>query len=739
MTRFRCLNALLLTVLSCLLLSENDAFSIGDDFLSTLVKRFDSEATQRSSEEIHIPEEELQEALRIGKEYVDKWEKLEAQIAEEDRKTEENSGTSAADYKSTFYPCRHASKQYNPEVMAESKEAAVYLMARKYLSEKLGIPAEKIGDIGQTKNDVSDRQTACDPTSKFRNIDGTCNNLAVPSYGKSSSIFSRLIINSNEGYSDGIGAIRVSKLTKSPLPSPRLISKTILVNDSVPNPAVSLLAMQWGQFLDHDLTSTPTFKNAEGKEYTCCSTDSIGTTLLTTPHPECLPIIIPVNDSTYNPSVDATYTCIQFIRSLYGNNLDGTTPRMRAQINLLTHWIDASNVYGSTVEKAASLRNTTSGRGRMKTFISNGRHMLPLVTGSSTAFDAGDGRVNEQPLLAVMHTLWVREHNRVAEYLYRGVPNQTDEFYYQHARRIVIAEMQHIIYTEYLPVIIGPALAEQVMSPEYGYYDGNPAVFTEFSTAAYRMGHSQVKSFVRLFDKDGRTSRDSYFLSDSFLDSSRLVNNVNFFDNALRGLTQTPAQAVDNNFAEDLTSQLFKPKGKQLGMDLISFNIQRGRDHGLPSYVSMLYYLASNFLLQTQPTSFDHLLPRTPLEVVSAMKSVYESVYDVDLYIGGVTEKPLPNAELGPTFAGIFALQFLNLKRTDRFFYTHNINKPTGFSSNQLEQIQKVSLAQIICSNSDYSIKELQPKVFRTPDDFLNKRVPCAKIPGIDFAKMLPL
>jgi hypothetical protein len=113
------------------------------------------------------------------------------------------------------------------------------------------------------------------------------------------------------------------------------------------------------------------------------------------------------------------------------------------------------------------------------------------------------------------------------------------------------------------------------------------------------------------------------------------------------------------------------------------------------------------------------------------------------------------------------------------------------FTIDQLEQIQKVSLAQIICSNSDYSIKELQPKVFRTPDEyvvlafsniknffklknnifallyfnnfiaffhvthlllklwmnwkyyvllsFLNKRVPCAKIPGIDFAKMLPL
>ena len=57
-----------------------------------------------------------------------------------------------------------------------------------------------------------------------------------------------------------------------------------------------------------------------------------------------------------------------------------------------------------------------------------------------------------------MHTLWLREHNRLAEYIFRNVPNKTDEFYYQHARRIVIAEMQHIIYNEYLPVIIGTML-----------------------------------------------------------------------------------------------------------------------------------------------------------------------------------------------------------------------------------------------------------------------------------------
>ncbi|XP_046458190.1 chorion peroxidase-like [Daphnia pulex] len=263
MSGFFYFNMPILVGLFCLLMPDVSAFLIEDDLLASLVKRFESEASQRSTEEIHIPEDELTEALRIGRKYVDQWEKLENQISKEVRKTEENHGTTNVGEKNMNYPCRHASKPRDPEVAAESKEAAVYLVARKYLSDKLGIPAEKIGDFGQTtnfRNGADDRQT-CDATSKFRNIDGTCNNLVVPSFGKSGSIFSRLIVNSNEGYGDGIGAIRTSKLTKNPLPSPRSISTAVLVNDSVPNPAVTLLAMQWGQFLDHDLTLTPTFKN----------------------------------------------------------------------------------------------------------------------------------------------------------------------------------------------------------------------------------------------------------------------------------------------------------------------------------------------------------------------------------------------------------------------------------------------------------------------------------------------
>lgn len=67
----------------------------------------------------------------------------------------------------------------------------------------------------------------------------------------------------------------------------------------------------------------------------------------------------------------------------------------------------------------------------------------------------GDGRVNEQVNLALMHTVWLREHNRVAKELARLHPNWSDEALFQEARRVVVAEMQHITYNEFLPIILG--------------------------------------------------------------------------------------------------------------------------------------------------------------------------------------------------------------------------------------------------------------------------------------------
>ncbi len=61
---------------------------------------------------------------------------------------------------------------------------------------------------------------------------------------------------------------------------------------------------------------------------------------------------------------------------------------------------------------------------------------------------------------------------------------------------------------------------------------------------------------------------------------------------------------------------------------------------------------------------------------------MYASVKDIDLYIGGVTEKHITGAHVGPTFGYIIAEQFKNLKRADRFFY-NNVGQSVSFTASK--------------------------------------------------------
>ena len=63
--------------------------------------------------------------------------------------------------------------------------------------------------------------------------------------------------------------------------------------------------------------------------------------------------------------------------------------------------------------------------------------------------------MNENINLALMHTVFLREHNRVVDQLKFVNPHWNSEEVYQEARRIVIAEIQHIAYGEWLPLLIG--------------------------------------------------------------------------------------------------------------------------------------------------------------------------------------------------------------------------------------------------------------------------------------------
>ena len=120
--------------------------------------------------------------------------------------------------------------------------------------------------------------------------------------------------------------------------------------------------------------------------------------------------------------------------------------------------------------------------GRLKTSAGN---LLPVDADGN--FVAGDIRVNDNPDLASLQTLLVREHNRLADQIQRQNPQLSDEEIYQRARAQVVAEIQVITYKEFLPALLGAM-------PAYRGYNAklNPGITNEFATAAFRMGHSMV-------------------------------------------------------------------------------------------------------------------------------------------------------------------------------------------------------------------------------------------------------
>ena len=115
----------------------------------------------------------------------------------------------------------------------------------------------------------------------------------------------------------------------------------------------------------------------------------------------------------------------------------------------------------------------------------------------------GDARVNEQPNLAMMHTLFLREHNRVARKLGEINPQWEDETLFQESRRIVVAEWQHIVYNEWLQILLG-----QENMNRFGLYpltkgfsnsyktNFDPRIKNSFAAAAFRIGHTMIPATI---------------------------------------------------------------------------------------------------------------------------------------------------------------------------------------------------------------------------------------------------
>jgi hypothetical protein len=473
---------------------------------------------------------------------------------------------------------------------------------------------------------------------EFRSIDGTGNNLSNSDWGSAGIELLRHSYADYNEHSDIAGEDRKN---------PRCISNIVASQeDPVLNQHhASDFIWQWGQFLDHDISLTP----SDGEDKA--------------------PIIVSGCDGD-------PINIIPFNRSI---NNDGNP---RNQTNEITAFIDASNVYGSDSGTAAMLRVQNSYL--LKT--DDGGELGDLLPVYGEFFMAGDVRSNEQIGLTAMHTLFVREHNRVALDIHQKHPEFTDDEVYQIARKIVGAEMQVITYNEFLPKLLGPNAI-----PKYSGYDGavNPGIKNEFSTASYRYGHSQLSPNLLVINETGKHDvplRDAFFNPEKFVE-------VGGVDTILLGLSHQKAQEIDIMVVDDVRNFLFGPPSSGIGLDLASLNIERGRDHGIPSYNEVREAYGLDRIESFEEISLDP-------EVQAKLAEAYEDDVDkIDLWVGGLAEDHHPNAMVGETVRTILIDQFTNLRDGDRFWYQ---NDPF-FMENpaHVKQVEKTTLADVIKSNTN--------------------------------------
>lgn len=569
----------------------------------------------------------------------------------------------------------------------------------------------------------------CDPTTPFRTFSGHCNNQRKVGLGKSLTTFNRLL---PPAYENGVSRPRLTSVTGSPLPSPRLVSTMVHADISNLHTRYSLMVMQFAQFLDHDLTFTPVHRGFFASIPDCRSCDSPRTV-----HPECMPIPVPAGDHFYPPVNQTTgeRLCFPFMRSLPGQQHLGP----RDQINQNSAFLDGSVVYGEQACLGRDLRAFVGGRLNVTIHPVRGKDLLPQSPShpecrapSGYCFIAGDARASEQPALTAMHTVWMREHNRLVDGLHAVNPHWDDERLYQHGRRILSAALQHISYNEFLPRILGWNAVNLygLKLQSHGYYKGysptcNPAILNEFAAAAFRIGHSLLRPHIPRMSPSYKPIDPPLLLRDGFFNPDAIYQ-AHIVDEIMRGLVSTPMENLDQFITGEITNHLFEDRRiPHSGIDLAALNIQRGRDHAIRPYND--YRALCNL---KRATTWDDLSREIPAEVIARLQRMYPTVDDIDLFPGGLSERPLQGGLVGPTFACIIGIQFRQIRKCDRFWY-ENDDPVSRFTEAQLAEIRKATLSKILCANLDAE-SDMQRSALDQPNNFLNPRLPCHSLPSID-------
>lgn len=512
-----------------------------------------------------------------------------------------------------------------------------------------------------------------------RSFDGTENNISNPDWGAAQQHFRNYVRN---GFSD-----LISEPGGQDRENPRAVSNVLgSQTEFTPNELeLSDFVWGWGQFIDHDINLNDD------------NPDEVNDFLV----PEC--------DPEFDPFCTGT-VAIRMFRSLSDPATGTDISNPRKHVNEITSFIDGSGVYGSDEDRANWLRTNIDGK--LKTSTGN---FLPWNTVDGefdSAIDTsapfmvldgfpipekfyvgGDIRINEQPGLMCFHTLWVREHNRLCDELKVEHPSWNDEELFQRARKIVGALIEAITYEEFLPTI-------GVELDSYAGYDSSvePNILNVFSAAGYRFGHTMVNGRLVRFDEAGNDwIFGSVDLRDAFF-NPLILKDEGGISPFFRGLAAQEHQLVDPLIMDDIRNFLFGPPGAG-GIDLLSINIERARERGLPDYNAVREDL---FL---SPHSDFNSLTSDPI-LSDALEQVYGDINSVDPWIGFMSEDHGASTIVGEGMGTILKMQFGFLRDGDRYYYE---NDP-AFTSDEVAALKSTKLSEVILRNTE--IKLLQENVF---------------------------
>ena len=334
-------------------------------------------------------------------------------------------------------------------------------------------------------------------------------------------------------------------------------------------------------------------------------------------------------------------------------------------------------------------------------------------------FIAGDSRSNEQQSLAAFHTLFLREHNRIAKNLKKINEHWNGEKIYQETRRIMGAVMQKITYDDFLPLIVGSDAI-----PKYKGYDSNvdPGISNAFATSAFRFGHSLIRPKFDILDTGFNPIGDPIDLRFMFFNNTFIQRNG--INSLLLGLIGNFSERVDRIISPGVIRHLFERENAP-GSNLAALNIQRSRDHGIPGYNE--YRKFCN--LRDAKTFRDTREEIKNRQNRNILKRLYgDNPNLVELWVAGLAETPVRGASVGSTFRCIIAEQFQRTRDGDRFFH----ERPGILTQGMLTEIKKSSLSRMYCDN--LNVVSIQRNAFKLPTG-RNPRINCDRIPGIDLCK----